>query len=97
MGTSAATGVIDERGLVTWGVELPASGRRAVTLEFVPNDDRVTPPGAASFSFVMLSSTRAGDAYTFAEYRRMFEAAGFSRLSLHELPPTDQRVITARR
>jgi len=72
-------------------------GGCAVTLEFVPNDDRVTPPGAASFSFVMLSSTRAGDAFTFAEYRRMFEAAGFSRLALHELPPTDQRVITARR
>jgi ubiquinone/menaquinone biosynthesis C-methylase UbiE len=70
---------------------------RAVALEFVPNDDRVTPPGAASFSFVMLGSTRAGDAYTFAEYRRMFEAAGFSQLALHDLPPTDQRVITARR
>ncbi len=70
---------------------------RVVTLEFVPNDDRVTPPGAASFSFVMLGSTRAGDAYTFAEYRRMFEAAGFSRLALHDLPPTDQRVIIARR
>ena len=72
-------------------------GGRAVALEFVPNDDRVTPPGAASFSFVMLGSTRAGDAYTFAEYRRMFEAAGFSQLALHELPPTDQRVVTARR
>jgi len=72
-------------------------GGRAVALEFVPNDDRVTPPGAAAFSFVMLGSTRAGDAYTFAEYRRMFEAAGFSQLALHELPPTDQRVVTARR
>lgn len=74
-----------------------APGGRAVTLEFVPNDDRVTPPGAAAFSFVMLGSTRAGDAYTFAEYRRMFEAAGFSQLALHELPPTDERVVIARR
>lgn len=72
-------------------------GGRAVALEFVPNEDRVTPPGAAAFSFVMLGSTRAGDAYTFAEYRRMFEAAGFSDLALHELPPTDERVVTARR
>src|SRR6266550_5118765 len=57
-----------------------APGGRAVALEFVPNDDRVTPPGAASFSFVMLGSTRAGDAHTFAEYRRMFEVAGFADL-----------------
>jgi ubiquinone/menaquinone biosynthesis C-methylase UbiE len=72
-------------------------GGRAVVLEFVPNEDRVTPPGAAAFSFVMLGSTRAGDAYTFAEYRRMLEAAGFGELALHELPPTDERVIIARR
>ena len=30
---------------------------RAVTLEFVPNDDRVTPPEAATFSMIMLGST----------------------------------------
>jgi SAM-dependent methyltransferase len=72
-------------------------GGRAVALEFVPNDDRVTPPGAAAFSFVMLGSTRAGDAYTFAEYRRMFEAAGFGEFALHDLPPTDERVVIARR
>jgi ubiquinone/menaquinone biosynthesis C-methylase UbiE len=72
-------------------------GGRAVVLEFVPNEDRVTPPGAAAFSFVMLGSTRAGDAYTFAEYRRMLEAAGFGELALHELPPTDERVVIARR
>jgi ubiquinone/menaquinone biosynthesis C-methylase UbiE len=72
-------------------------GGHAVTLEFVPNEDRVTPPGAAAFSFVMLGSTRAGDAYTFAEYRRMFASAGFGELTLHELPPTDERVVIARR
>jgi SAM-dependent methyltransferase len=72
-------------------------GGRAVALEFVPNEDRVTPPGAAAFSFVMLGSTRAGDAYTFAEYRRMFGAAGFGELTLHDLPPTDERVVIARR
>jgi ubiquinone/menaquinone biosynthesis C-methylase UbiE len=72
-------------------------GGRTALLEFVPNEDRVTPPGAAAFSFVMLGSTRAGDAYTFAEYRRMLEAAGFGDLTLHELPPTDERVVMARR
>jgi hypothetical protein len=45
----------------------------AVTLEFVPNDDRVTPPEAASFSLMMLGTTEEGDAYTFAEYQTMFQ------------------------
>ena len=43
-----------------------ADGGRAVTLEFVPNEDRVTPPEVAGFSMVMLVGTPAGDAYTFA-------------------------------
>ena len=61
-------------------------GGRAVTLEFVPNDDRVTPPNAASFSLMMLGSTDAGDAYTFAEFDRMFRNAGFAANELHEVP-----------
>ncbi|MGO4885967.1 MAG: hypothetical protein ACLP59_34865 [Bryobacteraceae bacterium] len=39
-------------------------GGRAATLEFVPNEDRVSPPMAAAFSLSMLASTPAGDAYT---------------------------------
>jgi len=70
-----------------------ADGGRAVTLEFVPNDDRVTPPQAAAFSMMMLGATPGGDAYTFAELERMFKTAGFSRSELHELPPTIQRVV----
>ena len=70
-----------------------ADGGRAVTLEFVPNDDRVTPPDAAAFSVMMLTSTPSGDAYTFAELERMFANAGFSRSTLHPLPPTIQQVI----
>jgi ubiquinone/menaquinone biosynthesis C-methylase UbiE len=68
-------------------------GGRAVTLEFVPNDDRVTPPDAAGFSMMMLSGTPSGDAYTFAELERMFSNAGFSRSTFHPLPPTIQSVI----
>jgi SAM-dependent methyltransferase len=66
---------------------------RAVTLEFVPNEDRVTPPAAASFSMTMLASTRAGDAYPFSELEKMFDNAGFKRSELHPLPPTMQRVV----
>jgi 2-polyprenyl-3-methyl-5-hydroxy-6-metoxy-1,4-benzoquinol methylase len=70
-----------------------ADGGRAVTLEFVPNEDRVTPPQAAAFSMMMLGVTPSGDAYTFAELDRMFRNAGFTRSELHELPPTIQRVV----
>lgn len=74
-----------------------ADGGRAVTLEFVPNDDRVTPPQAASFSMMMLGMTPGGDAYTFAELEQMASNAGFSRSELHELPPTIQRVIISQK
>ena len=70
-----------------------ADGGRVVTLEFVPNDDRVTPPDAAGFSLVMLAGTPAGDAYTFAELERMFANAGFSHSTVHQLPPTIQQVV----
>lgn len=70
-----------------------ADGGRAVTLEFVPNDDRVTPLDAAGFSLVMLSSTPSGDAYTFAELEKMFANAGFTHSTLHPLPPTFQQVV----
>jgi hypothetical protein len=66
---------------------------RAVTLEFIPNEDRVTPPDAAGFSVVMLTSTPSGDAYTFSELERMCGNAGFSRSTLHPLPPSIQQVV----
>lgn len=68
-------------------------GGRAVTLEFIPNDDRVSPGFAAQFSLVMLATTRSGDAYTFRELESMFRNAGFARSELRELPPTPQRLI----
>lgn len=68
-------------------------GGRALTLEFVPNEDRVSPPRAAQFSLVMLCSTPSGDAYTFAELETMYRNAGFARSELHPLPPTDQSVV----
>jgi hypothetical protein len=42
---------------------------------------------------IMLSSTPSGDAYTFAEFEKMFAAAGFSRSTLHPLPPTMEQVV----
>ena len=70
-----------------------ADGGRAVTLEFVPNEDRITPPDAAGFSMIMLTGTPSGDAHTFSELERMFANAGFSRSTFHPLPPTIQQVV----
>jgi len=70
-------------------------GGKAITLEFVPNEDRVTPPVAASFSLVMLTNTDAGDAYTFSEYEKMFRNAGFAKSTLHPVPEMPQQVIVS--
>lgn len=70
---------------------------QVLTLEFVPNDDRVSPPGEAIFSLVMLAGTPAGDAYTFAELKRMLENAGFSDNEHRPMPPMPQHWIASRK
>ena len=72
-----------------------APGGMVVTFEFIPNEDRISPPMDASFSMMMLGSTPHGDAYTFSEYDRMFRNAGFARNEMRELSPTPQRVIVS--
>lgn len=74
-----------------------ADGGRAVTLDFVPNDDRVSPPAPAAFSFIMLNTTRSGDAYTLPEFDQMFRQAGFSRSELHVPPGLPESVIVSYR
>ncbi|HEX8853457.1 MAG TPA: class I SAM-dependent methyltransferase, partial [Pyrinomonadaceae bacterium] len=70
---------------------------RVATLEFVPNEDRVSPPIPASFSMMMLGGTPRGDAYTFSELERMFKNAGFSQSELHQLPGMPQHLIISRK
>jgi len=69
------------------------SGGRAVILEFVPNEDRVSPPVPAQFSLTMLAGTPGGDAYTFAELQRMLRSTGYSSVENHPLPPTFFNVV----
>jgi hypothetical protein len=71
-------------------------GGRVAILEFVPNDDRVSPPQAAGFALTMLAGTPAGDAYTFAELRRMAEAAGFHGVAAHTMPLPQQVVVATK-
>jgi len=68
-------------------------GGKAVTLEFVPNEDRVTPPAAAAFSLNMLVGTDAGDAYTFSEYEKMFTNTGFAKTTIHQVMGMPQQVL----
>jgi SAM-dependent methyltransferase len=68
---------------------------RAVTAEFVPNEDRTEPAHAISFALVMLATTASGDAYTFAEYEKMFANAGFSRSELIQPPMGIEQVIVS--
>jgi 2-polyprenyl-3-methyl-5-hydroxy-6-metoxy-1,4-benzoquinol methylase len=70
-------------------------GGRIVIVEFVPNEDRVSPPPAATFSLVMLGTTPEGDAYTFAEYLQMLDEAGFRDATLHPLEPTAECAVIA--
>jgi 2-polyprenyl-3-methyl-5-hydroxy-6-metoxy-1,4-benzoquinol methylase len=66
----------------------------AVTPEFIPNEDRISPPRDAMFSMQMLG-TPAGDAYTYSELERMFRNAGFARNEMRELSPFPQRLVVS--
>jgi hypothetical protein len=83
----SATGLLE--------VRIAAPGGRVVVLQYVLNDDRVSPPAAADLSLALLATTPGGDTYTFAELDRMFRNAGFPRPELRELPP--MRVVLAYR
>jgi len=67
---------------------------RVVTVEFVPNEDRVSPPAPAAFSMIMLGTTRAGDAYPYSEYDRMFREAGFTINELRRGPGPQSFIIS---
>ena len=74
-----------------------APGGRVVAVEFVPDEGRVTPAPAAMFSLVMLCTTAAGDAYTFAELEAMFRHAGFSASVLRTPGPAGPQIVISER
>jgi 2-polyprenyl-3-methyl-5-hydroxy-6-metoxy-1,4-benzoquinol methylase len=73
-----------------------APGGTVVTMDLVPNPDRISPARAASFSMMMLGMTPAGDAYTFAEYEQMFRNAGFRSNVLHAMTLRGHSLIFSR-
>ncbi len=73
-----------------------APGADIYILEFIPNEDRISPAGSAGFALTMLCTTAKGDAYTFAEYAEMLKAAGFSDCRMEKLEAGVERLIRAR-
>jgi SAM-dependent methyltransferase len=73
-----------------------APGGIAATLEFVPNDDRVSPAMAAQFSMMMLGTTAKGDAYTLRDLERMHRAAGFAGLGPDAIAAGAQTIVVGR-
>jgi 2-polyprenyl-3-methyl-5-hydroxy-6-metoxy-1,4-benzoquinol methylase len=73
-----------------------APGGRAVTLEFVPNEDRVSPPMPATFSMIMLATTPSGDAYTLSDLTEMYTEAGFTSITSHPIPMSPQTAVMGR-
>ena len=71
------------------------TGGRVAIYDFVPNEDRVSPPEAAMFPMTMLSMTPHGDAYTFSQYRHMLANTGFRSPEIHAVLPSFSQLITA--
>jgi SAM-dependent methyltransferase len=69
-------------------------GGKCATLEFVPNEDRVSPATPAAFAMTMLTTTAAGDAYTLSELTSMYHEAGFKDTSGQPIPMSPHTIVT---
>jgi ubiquinone/menaquinone biosynthesis C-methylase UbiE len=70
-------------------------GGQVAIVEFVPNEDRVSPPMAAAFSMTMLGNTSSGDAYTESQFRSMLKNSGFNEVSLLPMAPMPETLVLA--
>jgi 2-polyprenyl-3-methyl-5-hydroxy-6-metoxy-1,4-benzoquinol methylase len=70
-----------------------APGGTAIAIEFMPNEDRISPMLPAMFAFWMLATTPAGDAWTARELNEMAVTAGFAGVTTRPLHPTPQSLI----
>ena len=57
--------------------------------------DAVSPTMPAAFSMTMLTSTAAGDAYTFSELSNMLSQAGFHGVTAHPIPMSPHTIVMA--
>ncbi len=70
-----------------------ATGGQALGVDYVPNEDRVSPPIPAMFAFQMLATTPGGDAYTARELEEMARKAGFRSVMTRQLAPAPESLI----
>ncbi|MDM9628608.1 class I SAM-dependent methyltransferase [Rhizobium sp. S152] len=66
---------------------------KLIAVDFVPNEDRVTPEFPAAFAWEMLATTPKGDAYTARELAEMARMAGFATATITPLPPSPASLI----
>jgi hypothetical protein len=74
---------------------LAPKGRVAI-VEWVPNEDRVSPPVPALFAMTMLLTTPSGTTYTGPEFSAMLTEAKFERPEIIPLLPTPLTLVLAR-
>lgn len=72
-------------------------GGRVAICEFVPNEDRVSPPFPAMFSMMMLGGTPEGDAYTEKQFRAMLTDAGLGFVDRTDLQPSPATLLVGRK
>jgi ubiquinone/menaquinone biosynthesis C-methylase UbiE len=66
---------------------------QACAIDFVPDEDRVSPPMQAMFAFLMLATSPGGDAYTSTDLDEIAKAAGFLGATTRPLRPTPQSLV----
>jgi 2-polyprenyl-3-methyl-5-hydroxy-6-metoxy-1,4-benzoquinol methylase len=69
------------------------TGGHALGVDFVPNEDGISPPVPVMFAFQMLATTPGGDAYTTSELDRMAKSAGFHGAHTRSLSPVPESLI----
>jgi ubiquinone/menaquinone biosynthesis C-methylase UbiE len=70
-----------------------ADGGHVLGVDFVPNEDRISPPIPVMFAFQMLATTPGGDAYTTSELDLMAKRAGFRGAETRPLSPIPESLI----
>jgi len=66
---------------------------RLIILEFVPDEDRVTPPIPASFALMLLGVTPAGDVYSARQLDEFLSAARFNKPVVVPVPQSPQCLV----
>ena len=73
-----------------------APGGRVAIVEWVPNDDRISPPVPALFAMTMLLTTPSGTTYTAPELSAMLADAKFGPPEIIPLTPTPLTLLLSR-